>query len=97
MRVLAPEGWSFEPEQYDINFDGKTDICSQSQDVNFVFKGFGITGKIIGIAGDASDVHVQLDAGDFTNYRQTVSNAKGDFLFTPVEPGQYTVEVSRTK
>lgn len=97
LRVSKPRGWSFEPEQYDINYDGKTDLCSLGKDVNFVFKGFGITGSIAGILGDANDVQVLLRSADGKDVRSTVSDIKGDFHFTPVVPGQYTIEVSRQK
>jgi hypothetical protein len=35
--VSPPPGWSFEPNSVELNFDGKTDICSLGEDVNFVF------------------------------------------------------------
>lgn len=97
LRVSSPRGWSFEPEKYEINYDGKTDLCSLGKDFNFMFKGFGITGKIAGVVGDASNVHVQLRSSDGTDIRTTVSDGKGDFHFTPIVPGEYTIEVKREK
>lgn len=41
-----PKGWSFEPIKVALNVDGASDVCSQGKDINFVFKGFGITGKV---------------------------------------------------
>lgn len=38
LKVSPPAGWSFEPDSVEINFDGKTDICSLGKDVNFIFK-----------------------------------------------------------
>lgn len=38
LKISPPPGWSFEPEQISVSFDGKTDVCSQGKDVNFVFK-----------------------------------------------------------
>jgi hypothetical protein len=35
----------FEPEKVILNVDGRTDQCSQGKDINFVFKGFAITGQ----------------------------------------------------
>jgi hypothetical protein len=29
-----------------LNVDGRTDQCSQGKDINFVFKGFAITGRV---------------------------------------------------
>lgn len=99
LKISPPPGWSFEPEQIDINFDGKTDVCSQGKDVNFAFKGFGITGKIAGLdqASGAADVIVELRAANNNDVRHTVSDVNGVFYFTPVIPGQYTIKVSRTK
>ena len=41
-----PRGWSFEPTEVGLNVDGITDDCSQGKDINFTFKGFGITGHV---------------------------------------------------
>lgn len=46
VQIEGPKGWSFEPTQVPFYFDGKTDICSKQTDVNFVFKGFSIFGKV---------------------------------------------------
>lgn len=45
-QVEPPPGWSFEPTEVKLNVDGSTDICSQGKDINFIFKGFGITGRV---------------------------------------------------
>jgi hypothetical protein len=44
--VDPPRGWSFEPTEVALNVDGVTDDCSQGNDINFIFKGFGITGRV---------------------------------------------------
>lgn len=41
-----PRGWSFEPTEILLVVDGTTDACSEGKDINFTFKGFGITGKV---------------------------------------------------
>lgn len=97
LRISPPPGWSFEPEQYEINFDGKSDICSLGNDVNFVFKGFGITGRIAGIDGNAKDVQIELRSSDGNDIRNTVSDINGVFYFTPVIPDQYVIKVNRKK
>lgn len=99
LKISPPPGWSFEPEQIDINFDGKTDVCSLGQDVNFVFKGFGITGQIVDSTQSkpVKDVNVVLRSASGDDTRQTVSDANGIFSFTPVIPGQYTIKVNRNK
>lgn len=45
-QVDPPRGWSFEPTEVTLNVDGITDDCSQGKDINFTFKGFGITGRV---------------------------------------------------
>lgn len=97
LKISPPPGWSFEPEQIEINFDGQTDICSQGKDVNFAFKGFGITGQIVGIDGNAKDVMVELQSNNGNDVRKTVSDINGIFYFTPVIPDQYTIKVYRKK
>lgn len=99
LKISPPPGWWFVPEQIEINFDGKTDVCSQGKDVNFEFKGFGITGRISGTDSTTGtkDVNVQLSSEDNNDIRQTVSDANGIFYFTPVIPGKYTISVNRKK
>lgn len=99
LNVSPPPGWSFEPEKIEINFDGKTDDCSLGKDVNFVFKGFGITGTIYGadhVTG-TKNVNVELRSIDGQDVRQTISDFRGVFSFTPVVPGEYIVKVSHDR
>lgn len=97
LKISPPPGWSFEPEQIEINFDGQTDICSQGKDVNFAFKGFGITGRIVGVDGHAKDINVELQSINGNDVRKTISDINGIFYFTPIIPGQYTIKVQRKK
>lgn len=46
LKLLPPLGWSFEPSQVELNIDGETDACTLNQDINFVFKGFGLAGRV---------------------------------------------------
>ncbi|XP_048489214.1 nodal modulator 1 [Plutella xylostella] len=98
LKVHPPAGWSFEPSQVELLVDGETDRCSSGQDINFTFNGFGITGKVItaGQSEGPSGVSVQLvnEKGD---KRETVTAAGGEFHFTPVIPGKYTVKASHPK
>lgn len=99
LRIAPPPGWSFEPEQIDVAFDGATDPCSLGQDVNFVFKGFGITGNVQ-LANDAGTgargVTVELRSASGADVRTTTTDQSGVFYFTPVIPGEYTIAVRRT-
>lgn len=45
-QLEPPPGWSFTPTRVDLVVDGVSDLCSQGKDIDFNFKGFGITGKV---------------------------------------------------
>lgn len=47
MKIEPPQGWSFEPSSVSLHIDGTSDPCSLNQDINFVFKGFTLTGQVI--------------------------------------------------
>lgn len=97
LRIAPPPGWSFEPEQIDVAFDGATDPCSLGKDVNFVFKGFGITGHVdqADAKSGAKGVTVELRSAPGADVRTTITDAAGVFYFTPVIPGEYTIVVQR--
>uniref|UniRef100_A0A182JRR9 SD-repeat containing protein B domain-containing protein n=1 Tax=Anopheles christyi TaxID=43041 RepID=A0A182JRR9_9DIPT len=100
LKVIPPPGWSFEPEQVEIKFDGQTDVCSLGKDVNFLFKGFGITGRVeFQEAPDtgARSVRVDLVAEDGSKIGQTITNGNGVFSFTPIKPGRYVVKVQHQR
>lgn len=94
LKISPPPGWSFEPEEVKLNFNGQTDICSLGKDVNFVFKGFGITGKVALGNGGARGVNVELKSENGNDVRQTVTDANGIFSFSPIIPGKYVVKAS---
>lgn len=97
IRVAADTGYSFEPEEISLNFDGVNDICSQKKDVNFVFKGFGITGKVNifneATAG-AKGVTISLFGEKNQLIAKTTSDESGVFTFSPIVPGSYRVVAS---
>jgi hypothetical protein len=47
LKIEPPKGWTFDPMFVDLNFDGKSDLCSQQNDINFAFKGFTVSGKVL--------------------------------------------------
>ncbi|XP_034104568.1 nodal modulator 3 [Drosophila albomicans] len=97
LSISPPPGWSFEPEHVELNFDGKNDVCSQGKDVNFVFKGFGITGKVaLSTGSGARDVDVELKS-EQGEIRRTKTDINGIFFFTPIIPGKYVVRASHPK
>ncbi|KAH8394787.1 hypothetical protein KR222_006026 [Zaprionus bogoriensis] len=99
LSIAPPPGWSFEPQHVELNFDGKSDVCSQGKDVNFVFKGFGITGKVaLATGGGARDVDVELRSdADAAEVRRTKTDINGVFFFTPIVPGNYVVRATHPR
>ncbi|XP_054737233.1 BOS complex subunit NOMO1 [Anastrepha obliqua] len=100
LRVSPPPGWSFEPEQVELSFDGKMDLCSQGKDVNFAFKGFGITGKVA-LAGHSNSgahgVDIVLNSENGGEQRRTTTDINGVFSFTPIIPGRYTLRATHPR
>ncbi|XP_055609200.1 BOS complex subunit NOMO1 [Uranotaenia lowii] len=99
LKVIPPPGWSFEPEQVAIKFDGVSDICSLGKDVNFIFKGFGITGKVevFQQTTGAKGVQVELRSESNTKIGQTFTDSNGVFSFTPIKSGKYVIKVKHDK
>ncbi|CRK90119.1 CLUMA_CG003837, isoform A [Clunio marinus] len=97
IKVSAPAGYSFEPNEISFNFDGVDDICSQNKDVHFNFKGFGITGKV-NIFNDptygAEGVTVTLFNEKNEIISKTTTDDSGIYTFSPIVPGTYKVVAS---
>lgn len=102
LKIEPPVGWSFEPREVELNIDGKNDPCSQAQDINFIFKGFAVIGKVgsegaLGTGGPAG-VRVALMTSDGSSVLQEKeTEAGGGFLFSPVAPGNYLLSASHPK
>lgn len=47
LQVVPPLGWQFNPPEVLVDIDGSTDDCSRQQDINFVFAGFGVVGRVV--------------------------------------------------
>lgn len=98
LKVDPPRGWSFEPTEVLLNVDGITDACSQYKDINFTFKGFGITGKVISLGSDFGPKGVTVTLYNEGNEQvpigRTTTAEGGTFYFTPIQPGQYVLVAS---
>ncbi|KAK0090897.1 hypothetical protein PV325_000063 [Microctonus aethiopoides] len=100
LKVDPPRGWSFEPTQIALNVDGSTDECSQGKDINFIFKGFGITGRVT--SKDSNDgpdgvtVSLYKDTNKATPVGKTITVVGGIFSFTPIQPGKYILIASHS-
>ena len=95
LQVNPPPGWSFEPTEIAINVDGETDACAKNEDINFFFKGFGLSGKVV-TNGDArmnGPAGVKLNlVSDNKVIDSTVSAADGTYYFSNAMPGAYQIE-----
>nr|XP_023013784.1 nodal modulator 3 [Leptinotarsa decemlineata] len=104
LELSPPPGWSFKPKKVVLSIDGVNDICSQGKDINFVFQGFGITGKVESLGSQLTEessskgpegVTVQLESNG--EIRTTLTDQNGNFFFTPVFPGNHKVSISHPK
>lgn len=95
IKVSAPAGYSFEPEVIPFDFEA---ACSHSVDMNFKFRGFGITGMVniernpanVGAKG----VTIKLFSDKNAVIATTVTEDSGVFTFSPIVPGSYRVQAS---
>ncbi|XP_066258919.1 BOS complex subunit NOMO3 [Euwallacea similis] len=97
LELSPPPGWSFSPKAFNFNVDG-SDPCSQGKDINFVFEGFGIAGQVQSLGklpGGPLGVTVKLVSKEGSRTTQTLED--GNFSFSPVYPGSYTVSISDPK
>ncbi|XP_011332456.1 nodal modulator 3 isoform X2 [Ooceraea biroi] len=106
LKVDPPIGWSFEPMEVALNVDGVTDDCSQGKDINFSFKGFGITGQVTSFRGTGQvalsgpkgvTISLYVDSNKQVPISSTITTDDGVFYFTPIQPGTYILVASHPK
>lgn len=95
LQVNPPPGWSFEPTEIPVNVDGETDACTKNEDINFFFKGFGLSGKVV-TNGDVrmngpSEIKLNLISNNKI-IDSTLSSNDGSYYFSNVMPGAYQIE-----
>ncbi|KAJ7333033.1 Nodal modulator [Desmophyllum pertusum] len=96
LKIEPPVGWSFDPNSVELNIDGTTDKCSKGEDINFIFTGFTLSGKVISKGRDLgpSGVEISLQETSGDKERKTVTAEGGFFSFARVLPGKYLVKAS---
>ncbi|KAH9371903.1 hypothetical protein HPB48_003515 [Haemaphysalis longicornis] len=96
LRVDPPPGWVFEPPSVDLHIDGTTDPCSTAKDINFVFKGFSILGKVVSAGAEEgpAGVTVELQDAQGKTLQKTQSGAGGAYSFARILPGDYSLLAS---
>uniref|UniRef100_A0A8B9G2P1 NOMO2 protein n=1 Tax=Amazona collaria TaxID=241587 RepID=A0A8B9G2P1_9PSIT len=86
-----------EPTSVDIHVDGINDICTKGGDINFVFTGFSVNGKVLSKGQTLGPAGVQVvlrNAGSDINIQATVTQPGGKFAFFKVLPGEYEIFAS---
>ncbi|XP_063790451.1 BOS complex subunit NOMO3-like [Pseudophryne corroboree] len=97
LKIEPPLGWSFEPASVPLHVDGVNDICTKGEDVNFVFTGFSVNGKVLSRNQNLGPVGVQVAmrrVGSGVNLQTTVTQTGGKFFFNKVLPGEYEIVAS---
>ncbi|XP_026560040.1 nodal modulator 3-like [Pseudonaja textilis] len=97
LKIEPPLGWSFEPTSVDIHVDGINDICSKGGDINFIFTGFSVNGKVLskGQALGPAGVLVALrHPSTGVTLQSTTTQPGGKYAFLKVLPGEYEVFAS---
>lgn len=97
LKIEPPLGWSFEPTSVPLHVDGVNDICTKGEDVNFVFTGFSVSGKVLSRNQNLGPAGVQIAlrrVGSGGNQQTTVTQTGGKFFFNKVLPGEYEIVAS---
>lgn len=99
LKVEPPGGWGFEPTTVALHVDGVKDACSRGEDINFVFKGFSIFGKVVSKGSDngPAGISIFLKTVNGELLQETKTVVGGDYSFSNILPGEYLVEASHTK
>ncbi|XP_015744485.1 nodal modulator 1-like [Python bivittatus] len=97
LKIEPPLGWSFEPTSVDIHVDGVNDICTKGGDINFVFTGFSVNGKVLSkgqTLGPAGVLVVLKSPGSGVTLQSTTTQPGGKYAFLKVLPGEYEIFAS---
>ncbi|CAO2632965.1 Nodal modulator 1 [Lemmus lemmus] len=94
LKIEPPLGWSFEPTSVELHVDGVSDICTKGGDINFVFTGFSVNGKVLSKGQPLGPAGVQVSlrsTGTDAKIQSTVTQPGGRFAFFKVLPGDYEI------
>ncbi|XP_062999602.1 BOS complex subunit NOMO1-like [Elgaria multicarinata webbii] len=97
LKIEPPLGWTFEPTSVDIHVDGINDICTKGGDINFVFTGFSVNGKVLSkgqTLGPAGVLVALRNPGSEVNLQATATQPGGKYAFSKVLPGEYEIFAS---
>ena len=96
LKPIAPRGWKIEPEEMDVNIDGKTD----DQEFDFEFIGFGITGTVYtrseSVGPPGIDIElVSPETGGQSVLQTSKTDESGQYVFFGVLPGRYILRIGQ--
>ena len=96
IKVAPPLGWKFSPSEVVIDINGVSDPCTTNQDINFVFDGFGVVGKVLteGSTTGPAGVSISLLGRDGEEVQKTVTGEDGSYVFTAVPGTDHRVRAS---
>ncbi|UMM33520.1 hypothetical protein L5515_006968 [Caenorhabditis briggsae] len=86
LKVASPAGYYFEPDTIEIKIDGKTDACSNNEDLVFKLTGFSVRGTVDGAPAGLSLVLTQN--GKQVDSTKTFEGGKYEMR---APPGKYEV------
>ncbi|GAB1292109.1 Nodal modulator 1 [Apodemus speciosus] len=81
LKIEPPLGWSFEPTNVELHVDGVSDICTKGGDINFVFTGFSVNGKVLSKGQPLGPAGVQVSlrsTGADSKIQSTVTQPGGN-------------------
>jgi hypothetical protein len=96
VRLEAPEGWSFDKAEVNVNVNGVDDPCTLQEDINFEFVGFSVTGRIVSKGTTTGPAGVKLELVN-SNTEATLSGESGPggmYTFEKLMPGSYELTPS---
>ncbi|XP_028401177.1 nodal modulator 1-like [Dendronephthya gigantea] len=94
LKVEPPQGWSFDPLSVDLHIDGTTDKCTKGEDINFIFTGFTMSGKVVSKGRQIGPSGVKILLKNEGSERETKTTEEGFFSFSRVLPGKYSLAAS---
>eukprot|EP00250_Pteridium_aquilinum_P020313 c24781_g1_i1 orf=109-3804(+) len=104
LHVKGPPGWSWSPHQVSVVADQHG--CNNNEDINFLYTGFSLSGKVVGaVGGPSCAAHIGSGPSDVTVSLKPVAHLQdphrsvsvltsrsGDFSFVNLVPGVYQLD-----
>uniref|UniRef100_F6VG31 Uncharacterized protein n=1 Tax=Ciona intestinalis TaxID=7719 RepID=F6VG31_CIOIN len=96
LKIKPPQGWAFDPMSVDLQVDGVSDPCTTGKDINFVFKGFTLSGKVLSLGSVTTGPQgVKVDLKSSSKLISTTTTTDGgSFSFDGISAGSYKIVAS---